>query len=149
MDDFLSGADIEEEALDLIVEAKRTMAKAGMDLTKWSSNSKKVADTILKEFDPRFAVAESTKVLGLKGIPAEDNFSFSALPVPADFTISKRTVLSYIARLFDPLGFLAPFNIGAKLIFQQLWELEIDWDDEFPNPLKGHSKIGIRSLARY
>ena len=147
VDDFLSGADTEEEALDLVVEAKKTMAEAGMDLTKWSSNSKKVADTILKEFDPRFAVAESTKVLDLKWIPAEDNFSFSALPVPADVTISKRTVLSYIARLFDPLGFLAPFIISAKLIFQQLWELQIDWDDEFPNPLKGQFENWLKELG--
>ena len=72
VDDFLSGADTEEEALDLVVEAKRTMAEAGMDLTKWSSNSKKVADTILKEFDPRFDVAESTKLFGLEWIPAEE-----------------------------------------------------------------------------
>ncbi|GFR65140.1 Pro-Pol polyprotein [Elysia marginata] len=44
--------------------------------------------------------------------------------------------MSFIARLFDPLGFLGPYIITAKLIFQELWKLGIDWDLELPNPIK-------------
>ncbi|GFO10300.1 gamma-tubulin complex component 4 [Plakobranchus ocellatus] len=95
----------------------------------------------------RFLWELGGQVLGLKWIPAEDYFSFSALAVAADVAISKRTVLSFIARLFDPLGFLAPFIISAKLIFQQLWELEIDWDDELPNPLKGQFENWLKELG--
>ena len=136
VDDFLSGADSENDALSLIADAKRTMGEAGMDLTKWSSNSKVVADTVFKEFDPRFTVEESTKVLGLKWLPGEDCFTFSGLNNQEYIVVSKRTVLSFIARLFDPLGFLAPFIITAKLLFQELWEIGVDWDQELPDQLK-------------
>lgn len=37
-----------------------------------------------------------------------------------------------IARIFDPLGFLAPTLFYAKGIMQRLWHAQISWDDQLP-----------------
>ncbi|XP_043234482.1 uncharacterized protein LOC122387896 [Amphibalanus amphitrite] len=131
VDDLLSGADSEQEASALLTEAQAVMADAGMILTKCTSNSSVM-------FDKAHAASgtgelESVKVLGVSWSPAEDVFSFEGLTVPADVTPTKRVVLSCIARLFDPLGFVAPFVMVAKRIFQELWKLGIGWDDELPS----------------
>ncbi|GFT72682.1 uncharacterized protein TNCV_755871 [Trichonephila clavipes] len=44
-------------------------------------------------------------------------------------------VLSIIARLFDPLGFLWPILTKAKLILQKLWVLKLEWDEPLTNPI--------------
>lgn len=41
---------------------------------------------------------------------------------------TKRSVLSRTARLFDPLGWLAPIIIRAKLLVQTAWLQHLDWD---------------------
>ena len=38
---------------------------------------------------------------------------------------TRRKILSLIASLFDPIGFLAPFLVRAKLLLQQLWQFGI------------------------
>lgn len=52
--------------------------------------------------------------------------------------ITKRVVLSEIAQVFDPLGLIGPILIVAKVIMQQLWCLNIEWDKSLPQAL--HSK---------
>lgn len=42
--------------------------------------------------------------------------------------VTKRTILSQIARIFDPLGFVAPVTITAKLLMQDVWREELTWD---------------------
>ena len=42
---------------------------------------------------------------------------------------TKRAVLSDIARLFDPAGWLAPIVISAKIIMQQIWQDNTAWDE--------------------
>ena len=31
--------------------------------------------------------------------------------------------------LFDPMGFLAPYVIRAKILLQEMWTSGLDWDD--------------------
>lgn len=50
VDDFLTGADTDEEALTLLSKSKKIMLQAGMGLTKLSSNNVSVADTIMRDF---------------------------------------------------------------------------------------------------
>ena len=130
VDDLISGADSEEEARALLAEAQSVMTDAGMTLTKAKSNSPLV-------FDKAHAVSgsgepESVKVLGVQWNPDGDTFSFEGLVLPPDVIPTKRVVLSCVARLFDPLGFVSPFTMVAKMLFQELWQLGLGWDDELP-----------------
>lgn len=50
--------------------------------------------------------------------------------------ITKRTVLSKIAQIFDPLGLLSPTIISAKLLMQNIWRQNLDWDCILPTELE-------------
>ena len=44
-------------------------------------------------------------------------------------------MLSLIASLFDPIGFLAPYLVRAKILLQRMWQCGISWDDVLPSEL--------------
>ena len=44
----------------------------------------------------------------------------------------RREILSTVSSVYDPLGFVAPFILSAKLILQHLCRLKLDWDDKVP-----------------
>ena len=46
--------------------------------------------------------------------------------------VTKRSVLSALAKLFDPLGLLSPVSMKAKSLFQELCIDKIGWDEELP-----------------
>ena len=128
VDDWLSGADGEDEAKDLLNEAQRVMSKARMNLTKWHSN-KLCLDVSEKEQG-----ASPVKILGISWEGSNDCFHFaeSHLPPVAGLTCTKRGILRLTARIFDPLGFLTPLTMFGKFIFQDLWCLGVGWDEEVP-----------------
>lgn len=43
--------------------------------------------------------------------------------------VTKRMILSYVARLFEPLGLVGPVITFAKIMMQNLWAWKIGWDD--------------------
>ena len=132
MDDWLSGCDQDKDAFDMFSEAQEIMEKAGMKLAKWASNCKDLSE----QFKGETALSVSHKVLGLEWSMLTDMFSFEGLQVADDTCITKRTVLSLIARLFDPMGFLNPFIIRAKILFQKIWQLGLSWDQLLPEELQ-------------
>lgn len=133
VDDWLTGADTVKEMEQMKSDAQVTMDKAHMPLTKWCSNSKVVADQnvqVLKEKD--FEV-DQHKVLGILWMSKEDCFSFTDLDLDmCDLVVTRRIVLSSLSRIFDPMGFLQPFVMVAKIIFQDLWKFGLQWDDQIP-----------------
>jgi len=133
VDDWLTGADDEDEAAQMIQEADHIMKKASMNLTKWGSNSREVLDKALYELSDKCEHLCNVKVLGLRWSPEEDCFMFEGVTLDTSLVITKRIILSLIARLFDPLGFLNPFVIGLKCLFQELWRSGIEWDSEVPD----------------
>lgn len=48
---------------------------------------------------------------------------------------TKRSVLQSSARIFDPVGFMTPFTIRIKCLFQEMWERGLRWDEELPPDL--------------
>jgi len=64
-------------------------------------------------------------------------FSFSkqiSLLIPTFYT--KRTLLSEIATIFDPIGWLAPLIIVAKILMQRVHQLKTAWDKALPENIQ-------------
>ncbi|XP_076660111.1 uncharacterized protein LOC143363399 [Halictus rubicundus] len=80
------------------------------------------------------ASTDTIPILGIAWIPALDRFQVR-LYHPTEPTNTKRAVLSALARLFDPLGWIAPVVVTAKLIKQRLWAARCDWDEPIPDKL--------------
>lgn len=55
-------------------------------------------------------------------------------------TITKRQLVSEIAKIFDPVGWLAPVVVTAKMLCQKLWLLGIDWYEMLPEATAGDWK---------
>jgi hypothetical protein len=48
--------------------------------------------------------------------------------------LTKRSILSQVAQVYDPIGFAAPYLVRAKIGLQELWQEGHDRDDELsPN----------------
>jgi len=139
VDDLLTGADTDNEATHIASESDDIMSKAGMKFSKWCSNSQMVTNDLVKEFGSKSVISETSKVLGTGWKSAEDVFFYSGVSAPSELSVTKRLILSYIARLFDPLGLLSPFIMTAKILFQDIWRLGLDWDNPVPDPF--HAKF--------
>lgn len=53
----------------------------------------------------------------------------------SDSKVTKRVILSAIAQIFDPLSLIGPILVVAKIIMQQLWSLNLSWDESIPQEL--------------
>jgi len=63
-------------------------------------------------------------------------WTFSFMIIPTVTTApTKRSILSFIAKLYDPLGWTASVVIAAKILLQELWLLKDDWDASIPQEL--------------
>ena len=61
-----------------------------------------------------------------------DDFRLTVAKLPPIESITKRTVVSDIAKTYDVLGWFSPTVIKAKILLQRLWELKVDWDEPVP-----------------
>ena len=136
VDDWLSGADDEVEDCDMMVEAEDVMKQAGKLLTKWGSNSDTVSHMIYSEYEGKYQGADSHKVLGMRWLSSADCFSFDGVAISSQAFITKRVVLSHLARLYDPLGLLTPFSMSAKILFQDIWKLGLGGMMRYPLRLR-------------
>ena len=69
------------------------------------------------------------KTLRVAWLPDRDVFTLKTNPPEEGFKLTKHSLLKRIAKLFDPVGFLAPFLIRAGVLLQEMWDAGLDWDD--------------------
>ena len=74
----------------------------------------------------------SIKILGVSWNVETDEFEYDLkkwMDYAKTLTPTRRSVLRLSAKIFDPLGFLAPFTIVMKMLFQALCLDHVNWDD--------------------
>ncbi|KAJ0169704.1 hypothetical protein K1T71_014889 [Dendrolimus kikuchii] len=125
MDDLMTGCDSDSEAIQIYEEMNKLMKSGGFELQKWSSNNHKLLENIgTDKHLPTNSVAiqqdKKEKVLGLCWNKETDNFEYSINLSEVKGKFTKRQVLSDIARLYDPMRWIAPVVIVAKLFIQKL-----------------------------
>lgn len=134
VDDLVSGADSIEEATRLHQELCSLFEKGGFTLSKWAST---IPDFNPSTNDKVDCVSISpkeddyVKILGLIWRAPEDSLSY-AVKQPPSHHVTKRAMLSAVAKIFDPLGLLAPVTLLAKSLIQEVWKAGLGWDDPLP-----------------
>ncbi|GFX86875.1 uncharacterized protein TNCV_2124221 [Trichonephila clavipes] len=132
-------------------------------IRKWASNESSVLESLpteLRSSSGSLHIEEDhlMKILGIIWNSKEDTFRINISP-PNEVRPTKRQLLSTIAKIYDPLGFLSPTTIQLKILMQDIWKENISWDDpvtdcifeswtQFKNQMKHLAEIQIpRYLA--
>ena len=145
VDDLLMSLPDEESAADFVNAISRLLAEGGFRLHKWMSKSRKAIMSINPtEHAGSVKVISgdtdlpSDRALGMNWDVERDSFIFDIdiTRKAAEQAVTRRSMLSTTASLFDPLGFLSPVLLIPKMIMQQLCRLKLDWDEPAPDDLK-------------
>ncbi|XP_055604574.1 uncharacterized protein LOC129752819 [Uranotaenia lowii] len=148
VDYLFSGAETVEKVISLREQLDALCQRGGFELRKYASNSEAALEGLSDdkralqstiEFDENPII----KTLGLHWEPASDvlKYVINLEPSSSDMCLTKRNALSLIARLFDPLGLVAPVVVTAKIYMQVLWTLRDEdsktwpWDRPLPKDL--------------
>ena len=109
-------------------------------LHKWHSNAIKL-ESDLNDGKLTFAkhqlsagkTENKCKLLGMPWNKEEDVLQIDFPDVPT--VLTKRGVLAYLAKVYDPLGIISPVLLKGKQIFRELCEYKVGWDGTIPDKL--------------
>ncbi|XP_075150557.1 uncharacterized protein LOC142224660 [Haematobia irritans] len=109
VNDVLTGYHDVATAVESRDQLVRVLSSARFELRKWTSNELAI----------------------LELLPA-DHLVDAKLLAFVEASSSKPLDISWNAQLFDPVGWLGPVIIVAKIIIQQVWLDKIGWDESLP-----------------
>ena len=105
--------------------------KEGFLLRKWTANE----PSVLQHIDPDLqdawcAISISDpesymKTLGIEWNSSNDHFRLTVADLPQVNGLTKRALVSDIAKTFDVLGWYSPTIIKVKILLQLLWSEKI------------------------
>lgn len=134
VDDILAGASTMEKALQVRKQTVDLLEAGGFRLSKWAGSHPQLCPDG-DQAERLFTASVGT--LGVIWAPAEDSLRLRVVPrLTSTKDPTKRSVLSDMARLFDPAGWIAPVLVAAKVFIQDLWMVGVDWDESLPPLLR-------------
>ena len=153
VDDLLGGSDTVGGALALYDQLCKILTRRGFTLRKFRSNSAEVLSGIpgeLVELMPNKELVDChsssyPKALGVAWDSVKDTMS-TDVSTQGKFAPTKRAILSDVSKTFDVLGWITPVILPMKRLFQELWQLKVDWDDPLPENLKLSHQIWREEL---
>ena len=72
------------------------------------------------------------KSLGIHWYTHQDILQVSIPDVAEINALTKRKLVSSIAQIYDIMGWFVPVIPYAKILLQQMWESNTDWDEAVP-----------------
>ena len=154
MDDLVISCKNTQEAYCIYVKALERMKEGGFSLRKWKTNDKMLESRIqqkesesgeIKTDEQSYAketlgnqdsVRGRTKVLGLMWDNDSDEIEFdlakTGRQIESKSRPTKRTILSVLASIFDPLGLVSPIAVAIKILFQDMCIEKLGWDEPLP-----------------
>ena len=143
VDDLISGVQHDEEATTYYNRARTLMSPVGFNLRAWASNSPVIQSLAAKE--NLLDDCPEAKVLGVLWNTTTDMIKYPPRSTASTTPnlITKREVLQESSKIYDPIGFLGPVTVRAKILMQELWRQGIAWDE----PLTPDLQMKWKELA--
>lgn len=156
VDDILHSIDDVDRAFNLIHDTEEILALGGFHVKYW------VVSGCHESHDVNVMESNCEKILGLKWKPKGDYFFFTVnvnfsprvrkirvgphlqrYEIETKFpqNLTRRMILSQIASLYDPLGFVVPVILQAKILMRSMitgspsGDKGIDWDEPLDAPM--------------
>ena len=153
MDDSMDSIQSAVQGIQLYHQLSALLSKARMHARKWLSNSSEELGEIPLEdqkAEVNFDCSQlpCAKTLGVQWRANTDVFTFRKNVPEEDMPYTKRNFLKKIVSFFDPIGFLAPYTVRAKMLLQDMWNIGIDWDDELTEPLRTSARLWFAELLQ-
>ncbi|XGW09050.1 hypothetical protein V3C99_011394, partial [Haemonchus contortus] len=142
VDNLLLTANSLEEARYKYKQVKQMFGDLSMNLREFVSNDSALLSNM--------ATADKSedrnpKVLGIRWNSTVDNFQL-ACTVEVKEPVTKRTVASSVASIYDPLGWITPLTHKAKVFIQSLWKANYTWDEKLPETRVNEWKDIVKSI---
>ena len=134
VDDLLTGGDTIDDVINIKDKVTAALASACMPLRKFKSNASQVMSDSQSSINLNIGSKEPSKTLGLGWSLESDELYFTINRAISNHP-TKRSILSVIAQIFDPLGLLSPCVIIMKILLQKLWLHKLSWDDSLPTDI--------------
>ena len=139
VDDLLQSTRDITEARDIIVDTAAVLKHVGFRLTKFVVNSSELLNdidesdraTVVKEIMPEMM----RKALGVHWEICGDTFSYVCKQKSPIGPATRRTMLSFVSTMYDPLGLIFAIVLKGKLLFQEATRLKLSWDTPVPESL--------------
>ena len=161
MDDFLDSCKTLSDARERVCQVKLINSTANWVMHGWASNEPSVLKVLNEPENSNESISlanigkEEERVLGLQWITDSDvlTFKFGETKIPSDIRKgdrkpSKREFLSAIMSVFDPLGFLSPLTIQARILMQDIWASHVKWDEKIGDCDFERWKFWLRELEK-
>lgn len=111
VDDVHYGTDRIKQAVIGREELLSAMKPSGLSLRKWASNS----DEIISDLTANMVdTNETQRFMGLLWNRAIDEISYPFIDCGSEVSITKRQLLTHVAKIYDPMGWAQPIVITAK-----------------------------------
>ena len=138
VDDLLTGAESLRSLGLLRDEIISLLKSGGFNIRQWASNDKSILTDLPETSINSKLILDKTsnlKTLGVTWNSENDKISYTVCSITIGEKVTKRLILSEIAKIYDPLGLLGPVVLYAKIIMQDVWKSKVGWDESVPSSL--------------
>lgn len=132
VDDMITGLDDKDKLTQLCEKVYKALQSGCFPLRKWIFNYECDQSIFNGIKQLNLDGKSECKTLGIGWNNSTDELNYNT-QFKNDTNTSKRTILSHVSQIFDPLGLLSPAIIIAKILLQKLWLTKTDWDDALPS----------------
>ena len=141
VDNVLTGASSITTIKELRSQLSGLLLKGGFLMQKWRSNSPALLESIaeeLKETEVNTELqrpSDDLKTLSIHWNTQQDTLHVATPDIQKSEKLTKRELVSNIAKLYDIMGWFSPVILFVKCLMQQTWEARVEWDEAVPDSI--------------
>ena len=121
VDNLMQTGQGSEEMKRFKTEATQVLEEARFPVHKWESN--------LQELESD-GMANPSKILGLGWDKQNDTIEVTIPQQVEEEHVTKKTILSHLGSIYDPLGILSPTTVEGKRIYREACDKKNGWNGE-------------------